>query len=252
MPLSGEYDRVPLHGGTAIITEQGAFVLDDWTWHSLDLTEMKAVFVAAEALDQALEAGSAELRILSNRLSGYLDASASISEVNRLVVDSARLSTKVSALRGSHAVPSSQASGRAFQLALGDRWAIDKRLDDLEKQLFSQQVALRNLLDSGTSSLTRRIATVGFAGGLAATMAAPVAKVWYFKRPWDVHPDPPPFQFFTVFLLITGLACGITLLFFKIVRLITRPDAETTGAFSNQLSRREAAKTGTSLDQRSP
>ena len=230
LPLSGEYDRVQLHGGIALVTENGAFVLDDWSWHQLDLGQMKAVFDAAQQLDEALKARGADVTAITEELEGYLRKSASIAEVNSMVTKSARLSTKVSALRGRNAVPPYEANARAFRLALDNRWAIDKRLDDLEKQLLNQQAALRNLLDSGTASLTRLIAIVGFGGGLAATLAGPVAKFCYFRRPWEVHPDPPPDWFLALFFTITAVACLIIFLFTRIKRLITRPTAKPDAA----------------------
>jgi hypothetical protein len=207
LPSAGDYDHVELAGGLAIVTDDGAFVLDDWTPNTIDWNKLLEVFNAATELLDRVQLFEASIATLIEELNLHLDSALRLNDVQRLLRRTSTLSTQLAQVQGKYALPSPHANARILSQALSRRWALDSRLNALSAEVLSLQTALRTSLEIGTASITRLIATFGFAAGIAAALASPTAK-WlapYFTGQPRTQEAPGSFVVI-LFLILTSVA----------------------------------------------
>ncbi len=212
LPQVGSYKHIKLIGGFAVISESGAFIIDDWTAQRVGLPEMESAFAAASTLHDRLAELRTDLDFLTSHVQEALAMRFTVRQVKLLLGAAARLSTEASAVRASSAIPPSTANSRAFRQSLNDAWGLEAKLDSYEKAISSLQGALRNVLEAGTAVLTRFITAFGFGAAIGGTLAGPLAKTLYSEI-YSLPPatDAPGWWVMIAFTLL--VAVGATLVY---------------------------------------
>ena len=222
LPSSGDYNYVQLSGGLAVVTDAGAFVLDDWTPGEIEWDAVKDTFSAAAQLNTHLLQLQKQVSSFASDLAQQLAKGAlPIKATQRLLRKVSSAGTQLSQVQAAYASPPPNANARTLQQALALRWALDAQLTALNAETLSLTTALRTSLEIGTASTTRFIATFGLAAGIGAALASPVAK-WLAPH-WTHAPatqDAPGNFVVAAFVILASLAWLLLHLWFRDIDLL--------------------------------
>lgn len=198
---------VQMVGGFAVITQSGAFILDDWTREQLEVGALETVFRNASILHARLATLlETDVPKVAKEIRGLLKGPAQATAARNLLRHTAYLGTEVAGLRGSYAIPPQIPNVRTFWVALEEQWQLNARLDTIEDEVRSLETSMRSLVEVGSSSVVRFLAVYGFAAALASAVAPFCAKMIYHwlsaKHPEN---DPPGWQIMVAFVLLSAL-----------------------------------------------
>ncbi len=144
-----DFDYLEIAGGTAVVTRDGAFLLDDWRDKDLATTALSADFAQAVALLAACKAFDAEVNAL------YAGSAKTGDVIRRITELRGRIAATFQAADLTEAAP----DRRALRAALEVRWGLDNK----EAALTGRLKDLQEILETKATLDTQGMATlIGF------------------------------------------------------------------------------------------
>jgi hypothetical protein len=157
------WNTISLVGGLAVVTHEGAFVLDDWREQRLNFDPIKSAFAHAAELDL-------ELRTLERdhiwpviaQFQRLLKVRSVWHPAERVLRSLARIGAELATLRGSHMRSPHDPNAQAVHDALDSQWGLERRLSALEVQVKSVEASLRSLDELRILRVSRFALIFGF------------------------------------------------------------------------------------------
>lgn len=199
LALPGSWEKIALSAGFGVVTENGLFVLDDWTPVRLHLNEIVRAFNEVATLENGLRRFEndrikvlmrdikdllARTKVMPERRKDATPKRPRSGEVEKLLCDVANAGSKLSELRGQFAGLPHDSDGRVLRDALDKRWGVDRRLRYLEEEIESVEGSLRSLDELRSLRLTRFATIFAFPVVLATGAADPFSRAlwWTWTR----------------------------------------------------------------------
>lgn len=201
LPATDEFSVVPLHGGFAIVHDQGALVFDDWGTERLRLKEV------GEEFDRVFQILS-----MARRVETELDAIFQERASGKKRRPSVALLSDLATLRGWLAEAGHQyqpgspwADVRAFRETLENRWCVGDALKTLHARVSQVEDAIRTASTLETQRLAYILSTIGLPLAISGALTG-------FLKPWLGANFPrlgevwaPPLFYLGVALVLIGL-----------------------------------------------
>lgn len=193
LPGGGAWERLDLAGGFAIVTDGGLFLLDDWRERPLAVDGIRAAFEEAARLDRRLKTVETEaIRPLVAQVRAILDAKRRWPNLDDPVRRAALAASRLTEMRGSHALPPGEPDARLVRDALDRRWSLDRRLTAMEAEVKAIEAALRSLAELRLAGVGRFIALFAFPLVVADVFGSTLGKTLYPMMVENPPPGDPP------------------------------------------------------------
>lgn len=153
-----QYDFVELTGGFAVITEQGAFVIDDWHAERLPQDDIRREFASADTLFQVIQASANDVSTLTQDIQTYLRSDASGQNEERILLSRLTdLRIRLSQTQAEILPQSFDPSVRRFRQTLEARWGVVGRLEAFHRAAAQVDTILNNHLAQLQADKTRQL-----------------------------------------------------------------------------------------------
>ncbi|QLH51893.1 MAG: hypothetical protein HWD57_20455 [Candidatus Accumulibacter cognatus] len=181
LPVPDEFNVLPLHGGFAILHDQGVLVFDDWRTERLRLPQLAEEF---ERVFQTLGTGRDVARALDalfeERTSGRKPRPTAA-----VLGDLATLRSRLTEAGYQYQPGSHWADVRAFRAALETRWCVGDAIKNLHTRVSQLEDAIRTASTLETQRLTYILSTIGLPFVISNSLTG-------FLKPWLVGSQLPP------------------------------------------------------------
>ena len=172
----GSWSRVELSGGFAIVTVDGAFILDDWRSDVvLSEPDLRRDFINCTRLDRDLGRIEQSVAGVVRQLEATSADTWKPWSKQKIVAEVAAIMFALAALRGATTSVSSNSDARKLHEALDHKWALDRRLTATEQQLANINAAMKAQSDAATWRTTYFVSVAGFALVIATGLAGPLS-----------------------------------------------------------------------------
>lgn len=202
-----DFDYLEIAGGTAIVTREGAFLLDDWRDKDLATAALSADFAQAVALLAACKTFDAEVDSL------YAGSAKTGDVIRRITELRGRIAATFQRADLTEAAP----DRRALRAALEVRWGLDNKEAALTGRLKDLQEILETKATLDTQGMATLIGFVSIPNFVVAAMALYMGVVDVQTRADGETFNPPSYA-----LWMTALVTAISVLFLSIAFIVTR------------------------------
>jgi hypothetical protein len=210
LPPSGSWEEVRLSGGFAVVTQNGALILDDWTEERLDFSQIREAFHNAASLDHGIRRLELdEVRPLLAQVRLALTRRRAWREAERVLRRVARMAAQLAELRGNYATIPHGPDARKIRDAVDKEWGLDRRLAALEGEIKSIEGALRSLSELRTLGISRFAVIYAFPVILATGIADPLAKTVWALFGMRVADSESPSWLMLVCFVLAALGTGL-------------------------------------------
>ncbi len=181
LPVPDEFSVLPVHGGFAILHDQGTLVFDDWRTERLRLQQLAEEF---ERVFQILGTGREVARAL-DALFAERSSGSKPRPTAAVLGDLATLRGRLTEAGYQFQPGSHWADVRAFRAALENRWCVGDTIKNLHTRVSQLEDAIRTASTLETQRLTYILSTIGLPFVISNALTG-------FLKPWLVGPQLPP------------------------------------------------------------
>ncbi len=161
------------------MTQNSAFVLDDWTDERIDFAPVKKTFDDAAKLDGDLNFIERQQinPLIAKLVAGAQGTRLSATQADQSLREAMKMGAQLATLRATHAIPPADPDARAIYDAVNNRWAINRRLEALQVAVGSISSFVRSLSELQVSKVANFALIGGFPIVVATGVAEPLARL---------------------------------------------------------------------------